>query len=118
MSAKYLINCQDGFNSPERATIAFILAVSASKQAEVAVFATADAAALCVQGAAQGVQAEGYEALAALMSDFIANGGRIWLCPACAKAKNITPGDLAEGVEVAGAPRTMAFLESGARLLA
>jgi len=52
------------------------------------------------------------------MSDFIANGGRIWLCPACAKAKNITPGDLAEGVEIAGAPRTMAFLESGARLLA
>ena len=122
---KYLINCQDGFNNLERATIAFILAVSASRQAEVAMFVTAEAAALCVEGAIQGngvttdpVVAEGYESLASLFAAFMENGGKIWLCPACAKAKNITEGDLADGVEIAGAPHTMAFLQSGAKLLA
>ncbi len=118
MSAKYLINCQEGFNNVERATISFILAVTASRQAEVAVFATAEAAALCVRGAADDVVAEGYEPLATLMHEFVRNGGKIWLCPACAKAKGMAEGDLADGVEIAGAPRTMAFLESGAKVLA
>lgn len=118
MSAKYLINCQEGFNNIERATIAFILAVTASKQAEAAVFITSDASALCVQGAVEGVAAEGYEPLAALMAAFIENGGKIWLCPACAKAKGIAQSDLMAGVEIAGAPRTMAFLQSGAEVLA
>ena len=42
---KYLINCQDGAKHAERATISFILAVTASKNAETAVFMTSDAAA-------------------------------------------------------------------------
>lgn len=115
---KYLINCQDGTSHPERATIAFILAVTASKTAETAMFMTSDASALCVKRGAESVVAEGYEPLRDLMAAFVANGGKMWLCPACAKAKDITQGDLAEGVEIAGAPRTMAFLQAGAKLLA
>jgi uncharacterized protein len=86
---KFLINCSDGANNPERATVSFLLAVTAAQTSETAVFATADAAGLCVKGG-----------------------------PACAKAKGITADDLIEGVEIAGAPRTMAFVASGARLLA
>ena len=115
---KYLINCQEGAKHAERATIAFVLAVTASKSAETAMFMTSDAAALCVKGGADTLVAEGYEPLRDLMAAFLANGGKIWLCPACAKAKGITAGDLVEGAEIAGAPRTMAFLAAGARLLA
>lgn len=115
---KYLINCQDGRNNVERATISFILAVSASKSSETAVFITSDASYLCIKGHAENLVAEGHEPLASLMTDFINNGGKIWLCPACVRAKNIDPETLIEGVEIAGAPRTMAYLESGARLLA
>ena len=117
-SDKYLINCQDGPAHPERATVSFILAVAASKTAEVAIFMTSDAATLCVKGGADAVVAEGYEPLRDLMLAFVANGGTMWLCPACAKAKGITQNDLAEGVEIAGAPRTMAFLAAGGKLLA
>ena len=35
---KILVNCQDGTNNVERATISFILAVTASKTCETAVF--------------------------------------------------------------------------------
>jgi predicted peroxiredoxin len=52
-----------------------------------------------------------------LLNGFLGNGGKIWLCPACVKAKGMSADDLIEGVEIAGAPKTMAFLESGARLL-
>lgn len=115
---KYLVNCQDGFNNTERATISFILAVTASKTAETAVFATADAAEILIKGKAANIHADGYESLDALISAFTNNGGKIWLCPACAKAKQIQAKDLRAGVEIAGAPRSMAFLQSGAKLLA
>lgn len=115
---KFLINCQEGTNNVERATISFILAVTSSKTAETAVFVTSDASRLCVKGGADGLVAEGYEPLSDLVNAFIQNGGKIWLCPACAKAKGITEGDLREGVEIAGAPRTMAFMANGAQLLA
>ncbi len=115
---KYLVNCQDGAAHPERATISFILAVTASKTAETAMFMSSDAATLCVKRGADSVVADGYEPLRDLMAAFVANGGKMWLCPACAKAKGITQTDLAEGVEIAGAPRTMAFLQAGAKLLA
>lgn len=118
MQQKYLVNCDYGLDNVERATIAFVLAVTASKSHETALFATSDASVFCTQGGADGLVAEGYEPLGELMQAFIANGGFIWLCPACAKAKGITESDLIEGVEIAGAPRTMAFLASGAKLLA
>lgn len=115
---KYLINCQEGANNIERATISFILAVTSSKTNETAMFVTSDAVALCIAGAAEGLTAPGYEPIANLIKDFVANGGKIWICPACIKAKNISPDDLISGAEVAGAPRTMAFLASGAKILA
>lgn len=115
---KILVNCQDGDNNVERATIAFILAVTASKSCETAVFVTSDASNLCVKGGCDGLVAEGYEPLSNLVEAFISNGGSVWLCPACAKAKGISEDDLLAGVEIAGAPKTMAFLASGAQLLA
>ena len=115
---KYLINCQDGANNPERATISFILAFTASKTSETAMFISADAAQLCVKGGAATISAEGYEPLLDLLTGYLRNGGQIWLCPACVKAKGITEDDLIAGVEIAGAPKAMAFLASGAQQLA
>lgn len=115
---KYLINCTAGIDNVEHATVSFIMAVAASTTSETAVFATADAAVLCVKGGADGLVADGYTPLAELIEAFVANQGRIWLCPACAKAKGITRDDLIEGVEIAGVPTTMAYMASGAQLLA
>lgn len=115
---KYLINCQEGANHIERATISFILAVTASKTNEAAVFITSDAAQLCVKGGADGLVSEGLEPISDLIKQFVINGGKIWLCPVCAKVKGITEDDLIAGVEIAGAPKTIAFLASGAQVLA
>lgn len=116
---KFLINCSNGANDVERATVTFIMALSAaSHNAQTAVFATSDAADICVAGATDDMCAPGYEPLSGLMDEFIDNGGVIWLCPVCAKAKGITSDDLRPGVEIAGVPRTMEFMASGAQLLA
>jgi predicted peroxiredoxin len=115
---KILVNCSHGADDVERATISLILAVTASKTSETALFLTSDAAAISVRGGISSLQAEGYEPMQGLLDAFVTNGGKLWLCPACAKAKGITQGDLIDAAEIAGAPRTMAFLASGARLLA
>jgi predicted peroxiredoxin len=73
---KYLINCQDGVNKPERATISFVLAFTASKTCETAVFVSANIAQLCVKGGAAGIKAEGYEPLLDLLNGFLDNGGK------------------------------------------
>ena len=117
-SQKYLINCQHGSDDPERATISLILAVTAAKNNEAVIFATSSASDLCVTGGADQVHAEGYETASDLLDAFITNGGKIWLCPACAKAKNISEDDLVAGVEIAGAPKSMEFLAAGGKVLA
>jgi len=115
---KYLINCQEGVGHIERATISFILAVTASKGHEAAIFITSDAAQWCVKGGANGYVSEGLEPIDNLINQFVDNGGVIWLCPVCAKVKGIADNDLRAGVEIAGAPKTMEFLSSGGTVLA
>lgn len=118
MSTKYLVNANYGPNNAEKATISFILAFTSSKTHETAVFVAADATNLLIKSNRPNVHAQGYDPLNGLIDGFVENGGKIWLCPACAKAKGVTTEDLIEGVEIAGAPKTMAYLESGAMLLA
>lgn len=118
MSEKYLINCAYGTDDPEKATIAFILAVTSSKTNETAVFAASDASELLLKNDRPQIQVDGYESLNGLIDAYIENGGTIWLCPACARAKGITDNDLIDGVEIAGAPKTMAFLAAGGKTLA
>jgi predicted peroxiredoxin len=117
MTDKYLINCAYGTDDAEKATIAFILAFASSKSSETAVFATSGAYDLFLEDKAPDIQAEGYQPINGLIDGFIENGGKVWLCPACANAKGITQDDLIHGVEIAGAPKTMAYLSEGARTL-
>ena len=118
MSNKYLVNCAYGSDNPEKATIAMILAFASSQENETAIFATAGAADLFLEDTVPDFQAEGYQPIAPLIDGFIENGGKVWLCPACAKAKGIEADQLIEGVEIAGAPKTMSYLASGAQTLA
>lgn len=117
MSDKFLVNCTYGYNDPERATVAFILAFTCSKTNETAVFITSDATELFLKDERREVQAIGYEPLYDLIDGFIANGGKVWICPACCRAKGVEADDLMPGVEIAGAPKTMAYLAGGAKTL-
>jgi predicted peroxiredoxin len=94
------------------------LAFTSSKTNETAVFATAGALDLFLKLDPPHFQAEGYEPIKVLIDGFIQNGGSIWLCPACIKAKNLSAEDLIDGVEIAGAPKTMKFLSTGGKTLA
>jgi len=118
MADKYLVNSQFGNDDVEKATVPLIVASAASAMdGETAVFLTCDAVRLATKGGAGGLQAEGYPAVADLIDALRENGGRLWVCPVCAAVRDITADDLIDIAEIAGAARTIGFVNDGAKLL-
>jgi uncharacterized protein len=114
---KYLVNMQEGKEKLERATVSLILAVTSAKNHETSMFVTSDAADLLVKGATDGLVANGLEPIKDLLEQFVGLGGKIWLCKICAKVKGINEENIINGVEIVGAPTSIAFLDSGAKVL-
>ncbi|NQU58976.1 MAG: DsrE family protein [Rhodospirillales bacterium] len=118
MSKKFLVNCTHGNEDLERASVAFIVAsASAAMDNETAMFLTASSVDLVTKQGANGQQADGYPPVADLLGSYQENGGQIWVCPVCAKARGITEDDLVTGAEIAGAARTIGFVSEGAQIL-
>jgi len=118
MSGKFLVNCQHGTDDLEKATVAMMIAgASAAMDAETAVFMTGESVRLATKGGIDGLGVDKYPSMSDLLSSFQENGGQLWVCPACAGARSITADDLIEGAELAGAARTIGFVNDGAKLL-
>jgi uncharacterized protein involved in oxidation of intracellular sulfur len=114
MVGNVLVNCAHGKNNPEEATVAFIAASAAvTRSTATAVFLTSDAVRLATSGYADGVQAEGYQPLKVFLDEFLGAGGKLWVCPACAKARDMTQDDLIEGATIDGVPTMLEFLDNG-----
>ena len=113
-----LINNTRGKDDVERATLAFVVAnagVTAGQEATVLL--TVEGVWLATKGYADGLQAKGFAPLKEVMQGFIENGGRVWVCGACAKPREITPEQLIEGPEIVGAVAAVEALVSGAQSL-
>lgn len=118
MASRYLVNCQHGADDLEKATVAMIVAgAAAAMDGETAVFLTCESVRLATMGGVSGHQAEGYPSLEELLDGYIGNGGKLWVCPACASARGITDEHLIDGAEIAGAARTIGFISDGAKIL-
>lgn len=118
MSNKFLVNCQHGRDELEKATVATIVAgAAAAMDGETAMFLTGDSVRLVTKGGTDGLQEKDYPALSDLHESFLENGGQFWVCPVCAGARGISADDLIEGAEIAGAARTIGFVNDGAKIL-
>ncbi len=113
--AKLLINCTHGQEDAERATLAFIVGnVAASADQEAVVLLTIEGVRNATRGYADDVCKEGFQPLKDVMQSFVSNGGKIWVCGACAKPRNITESDLIEGARIVTAASAVEYLTSGA----
>ena len=115
MSHPILFQCTSGSENPERATLPFVAAnVAANAGQQAIVVCTIDAVWLGTHGGADGITATGLPALPSLISEFVANGGAIWLCGACTKPRGITEANLANGACIVGAARIVEAVVTGA----
>jgi len=94
-----------------------IVAGAASAMGETALFMTGESVRLATSGGTEGLHLEKYPAIGELVESIIENGGQLWVCPVCAGARDITAADLIKGAVIAGAARTIGFVNDGAKLL-
>ena len=111
-----LFMCPYGADEPERAMVPFIAAnVAAASGQETAVVCTVEGVRLGTRGAADAITVEAMPPLAQLMTEFIAAGGEVWLCSACATKRGITEADVIEGARIVGAAHIVATIADGAQ---
>jgi len=113
-----MIHNTRGKEDVERASLAFVVANTAlSSGQEATVLLTIEGVRVATKGYAAGLQANGFEPLVDLIQKFVQNDGRLWVCGACAKPRNITDADLVEGAQIIGAATAVEALVNGAQTL-
>jgi predicted peroxiredoxin len=119
MSDKLIFNCTWGKENPERATLPFVAAnIAATAGQEAVVLCTIEAVRLGTTGGTDGIAAPGLPKLCDLLAEFVQNGGRVWLCGACAKPRGITEEHLAGGASIVGAAKVVEEVVAGAKTVA
>jgi uncharacterized protein len=119
MSDKLIFHCTFDRNDPERATLPFVAAnVAAGAGLDAVVLCTIDGVWVGTEGGTDGVQAAGLAPLSELFTEFVDNGGEVWLCGACTKPRSIGEDQLAKGAMIVGAARVVEEIASGARTAA
>ena len=115
---KVMINNTCGRDGIERASLAFVAAKTALNSGqEATVLLTIEGVNVATRGYADGYQADGFEPLSKLITDFVGSGGKLWVCGACAKPRHITETDLVEGAKIVGAATAIEAMVNGAQTL-
>ncbi len=116
LANKVIFNCTHGKEDPERATLPFVAGnVAATAGQEAIVFCTIEGVWLGTKSGTDGIEAKGLPALTKVYSDFISNGGKVWLCGACTKPRGITEEQLTNGAVIVGAAKYVEEIASGAK---
>jgi predicted peroxiredoxin len=110
-----MIHNTHGKDDVERASLAFVVAnVARSSNQQATVLLTIDGVWVATKGYTDGLRANGFAPLGELIQQFVEAGGRIWVCGACAKPRNITAEDLIDSAEMVGAATAVEALVNGA----
>ena len=72
---------------------------------------------VATKGYTDGLQADGFSPLSDVVRQFVNNGGKLWVCGACAKPRGIAPEHLIEGAQIVGAATAVEAMVNGAQTL-
>ena len=118
MTPAIIVNCTQGRDEPERATLSFVVGnVSAMADQPTVVLLTIDGVWLATQGYADDIAHAGMPPLKEVMASFVAAGGQIWACGACTGPRGITGADLIDGARVVTAAMVVEAMVGGAKTL-
>jgi predicted peroxiredoxin len=117
-SKKLVIVNSRGFDD-ERSSVAWSIANTAvASGMDVTVFLVAAGADWVRKGAAQVAQLNPLDPpMNAMIGNFLESGGRILVCPPCAKVRGYTQESLIDGAILAGAPSMLEEIAAGAASL-
>jgi len=111
--SKLLINLTTAKDSPDRTTVAFVVAnAGVAAGQEVVIFLNVEAVRLAVPGYADDITSAGFKPLKELLETFT-----IWVCPPCFNARGLDKEHLITGASFAGGAPVVEFLAQGAASL-
>jgi predicted peroxiredoxin len=103
MSRKLVVKVTAGSDAPERCAQAFTVAATAlAAGAEVSLWLTGESSWYALPGRAEKFELPHSAPLADLLASLLA-AGQVTLCTQCAQRRDITAGDVLDGVRIAGA---------------
>jgi uncharacterized protein len=118
MADMLIFNCTHGKDDPERAILPWVAANTAAIAGqEAVVLLTIEAVWLGTEGGTEGVALDGFPELTGLYSEFVENGGTVWICGTCAKPRGITEDQLAKGAKITGAASIVEHVINGAKMM-
>ena len=103
----------------ERSSVAWSIAnAGIASGLEVTVFLAASGVDWVRKGAADVARLNPLDpTLKEMIGNLMSNGGRVLVCPPCAKVRGYSQEDLIEGVTIAGAPAMLEVVKQGAATL-
>jgi len=116
--AKIMINNTSGKDNVERASLSVVVGKTALASGQEAILLlTIEGVWIATKGYSDSLQAKGFDTLGKLLSDFVAAGGEVWVCGACAKPRDITDQNLIPGAKIVGAAMAVEAMVNGAATL-
>jgi len=113
--SKVLICLTHGAEEPENVLIAYLLGVEALRAGkEALMFLTKDAIHVATEGFAATIDVPGAPSIAALHEEYVASGGRMYVCPVCVKVRSMQDAEWIASSKVAGVPAVFEYTTGGA----
>ena len=115
MTRRFVVSLSRATEDPDRATVAFTLAMAAlGSDQDTVVFLSSDGVRLAIEGEADSVAEEGFKPLKELMTAFAEGGGQIYTCLPCFNKRGLDESRLVPGAVIVGGPKLVAFMAEGA----
>lgn len=114
MAGKFCVTLTYAKDNSDKATVAFVIAnAAAASDQETVVFLTVEGVRLAVKGYADDIAEEGFAPLKDLMANYVAAGGKIYVCSPCFKRRKLDETALVPGAAIVGGAKLIEFMSSG-----
>ncbi len=117
--AKILVSITNAKNDTDRATVGCVVAnASVASGVETVIFLSTEGVRLAQEGYADDIHEEGFAPLKKLLTDFVDNGGNVWVCSPCFKKRGLDENKLVPGATIVGGAKAVEFLATGGTSMA
>lgn len=114
MAGQFCVSITHAKDNSDKATVGFVIANAAlGSEKDTLVFLSVEAVRLSQQGYADDIHEEGFAPLKDLMANFVASGGKIYVCSPCFKRRKLDDQKLVAGAVIVGGAKLVEFLSDG-----
>ncbi len=101
-------------NDTDKATVGFVVAnAAAGSDQETMVFLSTEGVWLAKAGYADDIHEDGFAPLKELITNFVAAGGKVFVCSPCVKKRGIDESELIDGATIVGGAKLVEWLVNG-----